>query len=434
MARFAPFEPRPRLAVAVSGGADSLALLLLTAHWARDAGAEILALTVDHGLRPEAAAEAAWVGRLCAGLGIAHRSLLWRRDAPQPAGGLQAAARAARYRLLAGACREAGILHLVLGHQREDQAETFLLRLAAGSGPAGLAAMPAVGFLDEVRLLRPLLDLPRAGLEAVLRAAGRDWLDDPSNADPAYARVRLRRGRQVLAEAGLSSAACAELAETYGRLRRWSEPAVARLLAGCCRLDPRGFAWLERRALLEAPPPLALAALGRVLRTVAGREHEPRGPKLARLLARLGDAGPRGATLAGCRILPGRGGRLLVVREAAAIGGTAGRGPAGAPWDGRFRLPATAAGAGAPDGPVTPLGSLPPAERRTLLAASRAAGSPLDCVPAAAQTGLPTLRDLDGRPRLPHFTARRRECAETGSAAEFLPRCPLSAGSFTVFR
>src|SRR5262245_21437394 len=152
-----PFEAQPRLAVAVSGGSDSLALTLLLHDWARRQRGVLTALTVDHGLRPEAAAEARQVARWLRARGIRHRVLTWRPAGEARRGGLQAAARAARYRLLGAWCRANGVLHLALAHHREDQAETLLLRLARGSGLDGLAAMAAVSEREGVRLIRPLL-------------------------------------------------------------------------------------------------------------------------------------------------------------------------------------------------------------------------------------------------------------------------------------
>ncbi len=432
MAALGPFEPTPRLAAAVSGGRDSLALLLLLHDWVAARGGDLLVLTVDHGLRAGAAGEARWVAGVCEGLGLRHRTLAWRPRERLPRGGLQAAARDARYRLLAKACRAEGRLHLLLGHHREDQAETLLLRLEAGSDLPGLAAMPAVAHLDDLRLLRPLLDQPRAALEALLVAAGQGWLDDPSNDDAAFARTRLRRRRPALEAAGLSPAACAEAAAGFAALRRWEERALARLLVECCRLDPRGFAWIDRPRLLAAPAPLARRALGRVLRCVAGRAHAPRGARLQALLERLDRAAPPASTLAGCRVLPRRGDRLLVVRETAAIA------PAGPPdawpasaWDGRFRLRAPAGdvteGRAPPD--VVAYGRLPADQQRRL----RTAETALAALPAAARAGLPTLRDLDGSSTLPHFTARPGIVARKAVAA-FQPTRALTVGSFAVLR
>src|SRR5262249_20564479 len=179
-----PFELRPHLAVALSGGRDSMALALLVAAWAERRGGRITAITVDHGLRPEAAAEAHQVGRSLRTRGIAHRILRWRPPAGALPGGLQAAARAARYELLCGWCRRHGVLHLALAHQQEDQAETLLLRLARGSGLDGLAAMAPVAERASVRLIRPLLPIARVRLRATPAPPPPARIDHPPTHDP----------------------------------------------------------------------------------------------------------------------------------------------------------------------------------------------------------------------------------------------------------
>src|SRR5262249_35622350 len=150
-----PFEAAPFLAIGVSGGSDSLALLVLASRWARARGGAAVGLTVDHGLRPEGRAEAERVGAFCASRGIRH--VVLEPAAPIDRRHLQEAARAARYAALAGWCRAAGCLHLLVGHQRDDQAETLLIRLGRGSGADGLAGMSALRELGPCRLLRPLL-------------------------------------------------------------------------------------------------------------------------------------------------------------------------------------------------------------------------------------------------------------------------------------
>src|ERR1700735_4216205 len=152
------FEPGPPLAVAVSGGADSLALTLLADRWARARNGRITALTVDHRLRPDSSTEAAWLGRTLEAQGIRHELLVW--PGPYPSRGLQAAARAARYRLLGAWARSSGMLHLLPANHQDDQAEPLLLRLGRGSGLAGLAGMAPVVEDGHVRLLRPLLRVP----------------------------------------------------------------------------------------------------------------------------------------------------------------------------------------------------------------------------------------------------------------------------------
>lgn len=183
MAPFAPFEPRPILAVAVSGGPDSLALAFLAAAWAAKRRGRIVALTVDHGLRKDSGKEARTVGRWLNDAGVAHHILTWK--GPKPRTGIQAAARNARYRLLREWCRRQGILHLLVAHTRDDQAETFLLRLHRESGVAGLAAMPAISEEPDLRILRPLLTLPKARLIATLQARKQEWIEDPSNKNSA---------------------------------------------------------------------------------------------------------------------------------------------------------------------------------------------------------------------------------------------------------
>ena len=185
-----PFERRPEIAVAVSGGPDSMALAVLVQPWVEDRRGRLTALVVDHGLRAESAAEAASTARRLAALGIESRILRW--DGPKPGSGIQAAAREARYRLLCGACRAAGILHLLLAHHAGDQAETIALRAERGSGRRGLAGMPAIREVESLRLLRPLLGVAKARLLATLGQRGIGWVEDPSNRDPRFARSRLR--------------------------------------------------------------------------------------------------------------------------------------------------------------------------------------------------------------------------------------------------
>lgn len=349
MAAIGGFEPAPRLAVAVSGGADSLALCHLADRWARGRGGAVVALTVDHRLRPESAAEAAAVEAQLRRRGIAHQTLVWHRaraDGPAPTAGVESAARDARYRLLLGRIAALGILHLLVAHHREDQAETVLLRLARGSGPSGLAAMAAVRETAEARLVRPLLGLPRARLVATCRAAGFDPVDDPSNRDPRIARARLRRVAPLLATEGLGAARLAETARAAGQVRALLDDQVAALLARIAAPAAEGFVLIDRAGLAAAPPALGRRALGRCLAAIGGARVPVRGARLEALWRGLvgGAADPAapGAppprTLGGCVIVPWRG-RLLVAREPAAASA---RVPlvAGAwvAWDRRFEL------------------------------------------------------------------------------------------------
>ncbi|GAV36242.1 tRNA(Ile)-lysidine synthase [Roseomonas sp. TAS13] len=189
MAPLGPFAPSPRLAVGVSGGPDSLATFLLAHRWAMARGGSALALVADHGLRPDSAAEAeAVAGRLQA---RGHEVRILSLGLPSgPA--LHERARRARLAALEAAASEAGAPWLLLGHHRRDQAETLLFRLLRGSGETGLAAMAPARALPNVMVLRPLLDMPVARLEATVAGAGLEPVRDPSNGDPRFARARLR--------------------------------------------------------------------------------------------------------------------------------------------------------------------------------------------------------------------------------------------------
>ncbi|MSP79511.1 MAG: tRNA lysidine(34) synthetase TilS, partial [Rhodospirillales bacterium] len=283
MAALGPFETRPHLAVAVSGGADSLALALLADPWAKARGGRVTALTLDHGLRASSAEEARRVGAWLGHRGIAHRILEWPGAKPRSA--IQARARAARYAILGAWCRAAGVLHLLVAHQREDQAETLLLRLAGGSGPDGLAGMSALVEMPEVRILRPLLGVSRCDLETFLRDSGQEWIEDSSNRDPRFARTRVREGLPALAAQGVTVESLAAAARRFADVRVALEAATAALLARGVRVHPAGFAVLALSEFRAAPAEIAARALARALAAVGGRAYPPALDKAARILA-----------------------------------------------------------------------------------------------------------------------------------------------------
>ncbi|MBL8672674.1 MAG: tRNA lysidine(34) synthetase TilS [Alphaproteobacteria bacterium] len=316
-----PFEPSPHLAIGVSGGADSLTLALLAAEWAAARGGAATGLVVDHAMRPESRAEAAGVAAQLAAAGIAAAVLPWTRP-PGAAHPSLAAARAARAALLEAWCAAHGVLHLLLAHHRDDQAETVLLRLAAGSGPDGLAGMPAIDERTHVRVLRPLLSVPKARLQATLRARDVAWVEDPTNANPAYARPRLRAAQAALAREGLTAARLARSAGKQARLRAAAERATAGLLAAAARVEAAAAGSAgERLRVALRPEPLRAAdpeirrrALALVLAAVGGDERPAGEEGLARLAAALAAGLPRPMTLGHCRIAR-RDGVIRVVRE-----------------------------------------------------------------------------------------------------------------------
>jgi tRNA(Ile)-lysidine synthase len=308
MGRLGPWDGARRVAVAVSGGPDSLALAVLARAWG-----DPIALIVDHGLRAESAAEAEGARTAMLGLGVPARVL--RLDHLHKGAGLASRARAARYAALAKACREAGLVDLLLGHHAGDQAETVLMRQRRGSGPAGRAGMAALVETDDIRLLRPLLTVDPAELRSVVAETGLIAAEDPSNTDERATRVRLR------GEIGTDRAALLAEAAECGSTRTKAERAVAAELAARASLYPEGYAVIS-------PGPVTEPSLAAVLRSVSGRRY----PLAAAALA----ASPRAATLAGVQLQVTAGGWRLT-REAAAMSAAIPTAP-GAVWDGRFRV------------------------------------------------------------------------------------------------
>ena len=326
MRRLGPFERKPRIVAGVSGGRDSMALALMAKAWTDARGGDLLAVTVDHRLRPGSADEAAEAGVRLSRFGIPHRIVV--RTGPLAAGNRQAAARGARYRLLARACRDSGALHLLVGHHLEDQGETAAMRAERGSGEHGLAAMAPLSELPEARLLRPLLARPRCDLEAYLVRLGVEWTDDPTNQEPSSARARLRAA-MTAAQLGSMGREAAERASS----RRLREEKVAELLVQTVELHESGIARIDVPRMLASP--VGEAALGRLIATVGGRVHPPRCARLAGLAARFTETASA-ATLGGCTLIPARFG-WWCGREAGRIREVLKLGPGGQGlWDGRF--------------------------------------------------------------------------------------------------
>jgi tRNA(Ile)-lysidine synthase len=301
---FADWKREPALVLAVSGGPDSVALMWLMARWRRALarGPRLLAVTVDHGLRLEAAREARDVKRLAQSLELEHRTMRWKGEKPKT--GVPAAARRERYRLLALAARSAGATHILTAHTRDDQAETLLMRLLRGSGIAGLAAMARQSEREGVMLARPLLGVSKSQLLATLHKAKIAFADDPTNSDTAFTRPRLRALLPQLAAEGGDARSLARLAARLGR----ANAAVEVLVDGAERYlavtgrgtshHPQGLAF-DAEAFVGLPEEIRLrllmraidryghegpAELGKVealLAAIDGSFAEAAGPKLA---------------------------------------------------------------------------------------------------------------------------------------------------------
>jgi tRNA(Ile)-lysidine synthase len=307
---FASFPTPGRVILAVSGGADSTALLVLAQHWGlRHPGTELVAATVDHGLRAHSRAEAQAVGALAARLGLRHELLIW--EGRKPAAGIEAAARRVRYRLLGDLARRLSASHIATAHTLDDQAETVLMRLAAGSGPAGLAGMRQAEMQRGITVLRPFLATRKIRLVATLERDGVSWSEDPMNADPAFSRPRLRAARGVLEREGLTAERLGRLAQRMARYE-----AVVAAAAAAARESARTAdrpAQLDGRALIRLPEELALRVLAAEI-ALAGHEAEDTSPiRLMRLEALWKDM--RDAITAGRAMRRTLAGTLISVKS-----------------------------------------------------------------------------------------------------------------------
>ncbi|MBB2973538.1 tRNA lysidine(34) synthetase TilS [Mesorhizobium sp. RMAD-H1] len=320
---------------AVSGGSDSLALLfLLKDHLSRIGKAPaLIAVTVDHGLRPESADEAAAVAQLCRRHGIVHRILRWEGRKPET--GIPAAAREARYRLLVEAARQAGAGLIFTGHTQDDQIETFLMRRARGDG-RGLAGMANLTLLDgAVWLLRPLLETRRDDLRAFLSERRIAWFDDPTNENMAFERPRIR-SRAGGAETG---AILEEIAARAAERRARGMAAAGFLSAGGVHVEPGDAIAIDAGRLADAGQDVAGLALGVLVALVGGRSFLPGEAERERLFVHLAqeDSGPARLSLCGCIVQRGAR-RHRIWREARGLPDVTLAPGACAVWDGRYRI------------------------------------------------------------------------------------------------
>lgn len=325
------FAKRPKkIAVAVSGGSDSTALLHLLARCAQKTGQPLEAVTLDHGLRQEAAAEAEAVARHCADLGVPHTTLYW--DGAQAKGNIMAAARAARYALIADWARDRGITDVALGHTKDDVAENFLMRLSRKAGVDGLAIMASQFERNGIGWYRPLLIQDRAYLRDYLTRNGVVWAEDPTNADPTYDRTRARQVLEALAPLGIEVDTLAQVAMNLS-----GASSALKLYAA---LEENERVTSEKGDLLidlGRRPPLSGEIEDRLilsaLRWVGRRPYPPKRMALQHMKHTVRMAGT--ATLAGCLITM-KNRVMRVTREHKAVAKTVAR--VGQVWDHRWRV------------------------------------------------------------------------------------------------
>ncbi|WP_108397897.1 tRNA lysidine(34) synthetase TilS [Devosia submarina] len=312
---FAPVRSAPALALAVSGGADSLALMLLVKRWADTLAAKprLHVYSLDHGLRPEAAGEVALVLQLAQQLGLEATGLRWSGSKPHT--GVQEAARSARYRLIGQAMAADGIGVLLTAHHVQDQAETVLMRMAHGSGIEGLKGMMPWSEIDGVKIFRPLLPVDPAALRSLVIDAGLTPAEDPSNSDLHYERVRWRQAMPMLTELGLDAAALASFAERIGE----ADAAIAQMADHCfvelVRLDGFGSARIELESFAALSPAISTRLLSRVLNIVGGRQKPRALGQVERLRQQIAEGSlPKSTTVLGC-VVRLKGNAVAIARE-----------------------------------------------------------------------------------------------------------------------
>lgn len=404
MRKAGPFETKPHLAIAVSGGADSMALCLLAMTWARRRNGTVTALTVDHGLRRESFAEAKQVAIWLNERNISHEILRWLGK--KPTTGVQAAAREARMSLMANWCVRHNVMHLLTGHHMDDQVGTFVMRMLAGSGCDGLAGMPLVYDITApigggVRLVRPLLSLQKCRLVETLHHKSQSWIDDPSNRNQIYARSRVESAISSLGPRKLLLPRIAKISQRAGNDRIALELLCGESLAKCVEPHPAGFVYLDWNYWKNLPNALALRVLVRTISCISVRKFGPRLSGIEKVLQLLMTNFPsRAITIGGCRVIPSAG-KLLICRESRAVQDQIIVEP-GAPiiWDARFRvnLSVTAKFKG-----ICTVSQLGLGEINTLRKQSSELNKAFRRIPSPARPTLPTFRDLDGVLAVPHL-------------------------------
>jgi tRNA(Ile)-lysidine synthase len=420
---FAGLDPQGIVIVAVSGGSDSLALLLLANAWAQAHDITLHAVTIDHGLRPEAAAEAAFVAALCEGLSMDHTTLAW--EGVKPLTGLPEAARNARYALIEEFARDIGSDLILTGHTLDDQAETMLMRIrrlgeaeADGGSTSlgrGLAAMPARSVLPGGTLLaRPLLGIERDTLRAYLATFGQSWIEDPTNSDTAYERVRVRR---ELAADRLLKERLAALNLAMTRWRALLARDTAALLDHLVSVKPGPVFLFDLKLAQAAPEPVLIHAVQVLLAVSGGGGRLVPRRKVEALVAGFG-GGETGRMTLGGAVIERDGALVRFFRETRGMEGRFVDPGDTVLWDGRVEV-ANASRQKVHVGPLTRQGlaELERARGRTIAGRPRAALHSSARITTADGTNYLPMIETHGQPPLvqTRLTARAIEhfCPDT---------------------
>jgi len=326
---FSEYFDKDKIGVAVSGGGDSVALLRLLSDFAKDHDVEVFVYTVDHGLRPESADEASFVADLAWALGCKHRVLTWRWDQQ---GNLSAAAREGRYDEIAHAAIGDGVSTVLLGHTQDDQAETVLMALTRSAGVDGLSGMQSAKVDRGICWLRPLLGTTRAELRAYLTEIGQRWIDDPTNDNDAYERVKMRKASETLAGLGITSSSLGDVAQNMQAARQALEFSAAEAIKRTC-VPIGGAIKIDRKDFLTNAPEIQRRALARCLIHVAPTASSPRRHAMQNALEQAHEG--KDSSIGGCLILL-KSDHIWVVREPIAVAAI--ETDVSDVWDGKWRV------------------------------------------------------------------------------------------------
>ncbi len=403
-----PLPPDLQLAVAVSGGADSMALLILLADYATRHNITLHALTIDHRLREASRHEAATVGKWCATMSIAHTILDWQHE--PIASGMPEKAREARYRLMTAWCLKHGIRHLATAHQADDQTETFLMRLLRGSGMEGLAGTLPFSIRQGVFLCRPLLSFHKSRLEETLRQHGQPWIDDPSNRNTSYTRNAFRHMLRHVDEAQLTR--ISHLTNFFYELRIILDNNVTKSVNYCFSSDEAGYGTLDARRFMEQPAELKPRIATHLCTLISGDATPPRSEKIDRLVATLQHPNAnQKITLHGVVFrYQQQSGAWLLTREIKHLAPPRPLEPWPLLWDGRFIITPVAGRVEACR--ISALGNAYLAHAKAL------AASP---IPKSAWPTLPAIFHLEECIAIPHIAWKKDSGVAPDVQVEFVP-------------
>jgi tRNA(Ile)-lysidine synthase len=333
MAELGPFEPNPCIAVAVSGGADSLALVLLAKNWTDSIAGRVVALTVDHRLRDESHDEAVYVQRLLEERSIEHHILVWEHGGDKVSSNISARAREKRYELLTNWCLDNSVLHLLVGHHRDDQIENFLIRAERGSGLNGLSAMSLISYLAGTRVLRPLMDCNKESLRKYIYSQGVMSVEDPTNYNQKYKRSAIRK--LLDNEGALTRDRLYETSRYLARARTAIEQLVVDCAVTSVRVSSYGYALVIWSKFMNYAEEVRLRTLSSLLMVISGRAHAVRFASLLHAVKHMSSS--HKCTLGGCVVEFYRG-DFLIYRERGAAKEQSFSGIGTVIWDNRFTI------------------------------------------------------------------------------------------------